>query len=443
MSQSHPRIGRTDQTRARCKVSRLTLLLTGVPSPGYRRTVPAGAIAGARRAFAAHPTIMSIPSFLRIICSLAMVMALLAAPVPSGGVPSASAADSIGSPFSDGLAVRIIQGYNGGTHQGRSRYGLDLVLADGGTSGATVLAPISGAVSWAQGPGASNGCVAIALPDGSHSVVLCHVILDRAYRPGESVARGQQLGTVGAAGSVGNNGAPHVHLELHRGRGANNPVPFSVPDGLPLQGVELPTTGGAGEHGGRTPVVASVPAAGRSATAAPGAGQSAGTVVAQGQAAPRPLVLAPSTTDGARAPRSVQAPGLLRAAIVQGTGSCLNVREKAAADARIVECLPEGAEVPLVAAARGADGSWSQIESKGWAASQFLKRTRAVIAGTDGCLNVRERPTLSAPTVGCLAEGAAVQISDGPMVSDGLDWYRIEPATPLNKGGWVAGKYLD
>jgi hypothetical protein len=121
----------------------------------------------------------------------------------------------------------------------------------------------------------------------------------------------------------------------------------------------------------------------------------------------------------------------------------LNVRERASADARIVECLAEGTEVPLVSAARGADGSWSQIEPKGWAASQFLKRSRAVIAGTAGCLNVRERPTLSAPTVGCLSEGAAVQISDGPMVSDAMDWYRIEPAAPLNKGGWVAGKYLD
>lgn len=367
-----------------------------------------------------------------------MVAVLLAAMTPYG-VPSAKAAESVGNPFSDGQAVRIIQGYNGGSHQGRSRYGLDLVLADGGTSGAPVFAPIGGKVTWAQAPGAGNGCVAISLSDGSYSVALCHVLLDHAYRSGESISRGQQLGTVGEAGRVGNNGAPHVHLEVHRGGGANNPVPFSGPEGLPLAGVELPATGVAGEYAGKTPIVASR-SAGRSASAAVAG---SGAVLAQGQTAARPLIASPASTDGARAPRSLQSPGLVRAAMVQGTGSCLNVRERAALDARIVDCLAEGTEIPLVSAARGADGTWTQVESQGWVASQFLKRSRAVIAGTAACLNVREQPTVSSPTVGCLPEGAAVRLSDGPMVSDGREWYRIEPTPPLNKGGWVAGQYLD
>ncbi len=181
----------------------------------------------------------------------ALAMTLLTAGLPTMSAPAASAAGTIASPFSEGQSVRIIQGYNGGSHRGRSQYGLDLVLADGGTSGATVVSPIEGSVTWAQGPGASNGCIAVTLRDSSYSVMLCHLILERGYRPGEAIARGQQLGTVGPAGSVGNNGAPHVHLELHRGRGANSPVPFSEPDGLPLEGVHLPASGASGEHTGR------------------------------------------------------------------------------------------------------------------------------------------------------------------------------------------------
>ena len=42
-------------------------------------------------------------------------------------------------------AARVIQGYSGGTHQGRSQYALDLVLAGGGTSGAQVVSPVTAA----------------------------------------------------------------------------------------------------------------------------------------------------------------------------------------------------------------------------------------------------------------------------------------------------------
>jgi hypothetical protein len=280
--------------------------------------------------------------------------------------------------------------------------------------------------------------MAITLSDGSYSVALCHVILDRAYRAGESIARGQTLGTVGPAGSVGNNGAPHVHLELHRGRGANSPVPFSTPEGLPLEGVALPATE---NHAGRAPIVASANPAGRAATAAE-TRQGGGELVAQAQTSPR-AIAAPSPNESARATRSAQSaqtPGLVRAAIVQGTGSCLNVREQASAGARIVECLPDGSEVPL---ASGADEGWRQIESKGWAASEYLKRTRGVVARTEGCLKVRERPTIGAPAIGCLADGTAVTIAEGPTPDGDSRWYRIDRAEPLEKGGWVAGQYLD
>ena len=60
---------------------------------------------------------------------------------------------------------------------------------------------------------------------------MCHVQWTHAFRRGEAVARGQALGTVGAAGRLGNNGTPHVHLELHRGGQARDPVPFSAASG--------------------------------------------------------------------------------------------------------------------------------------------------------------------------------------------------------------------
>ena len=42
-----------------------------------------------------------------------------------------------------------------------------------------------------------------------------HVVLNKAYGRGDSVTRGQTIGTVGVDGTVGNNGIAHIHYELH------------------------------------------------------------------------------------------------------------------------------------------------------------------------------------------------------------------------------------
>lgn len=161
-------------------------------------------------------------------------------------------------PFDQGEAVEIVQGYNGGTHQGASIYGLDLVLADGTTSGAPVLAPFDGAVPWAFAPGEQTGCIEIVASDGKYGTMLCHVVLDRPFGHGDKVVRGEQIGTVGAPGMVGNNGLAHVHMELHVGGRSGDIVPFSDSDGgLPLEGLDLPATGASNEHGGEGPIVSS------------------------------------------------------------------------------------------------------------------------------------------------------------------------------------------
>lgn len=205
------------------------------------------------------------------IVGVALLAGNVAAPLASAAVTPVT---SVPLPFDSGESVRILQGYNGGTHQGASVYGLDLVLTSGATSGAPVLSPFAGTVPWAFAPGEKTGCIEILASDGTFGTMLCHVMLDRPFNRGERVVRGQQLGTVGAAGMVGNNGAPHVHMELHGGGRSGNGVPFSTSNGgLPLDDVDLPFTGGSNEHGGDGPLTSTNAAATAPAAVVPNPGR--------------------------------------------------------------------------------------------------------------------------------------------------------------------------
>jgi hypothetical protein len=187
--------------------------------------------------------------------ALTGLVALTAAPAASG-LAAAAETTSVPLPFDTGASVQIVQGYNGGTHQGASVYGLDLVLTNGETSDAPVLAPFDGTVPWAFAPGEKTGCIEILATDRRYGAMLCHVVLDRPFNRGERVARGQQLGAVGAPGMVGNNGLAHVHMELHVGGRSSDIVPFSVSNGgLPLDGMDLPFTGGHNEHAMEGPIL--------------------------------------------------------------------------------------------------------------------------------------------------------------------------------------------
>jgi murein DD-endopeptidase MepM/ murein hydrolase activator NlpD len=201
--------------------------------------------------------------------------------------------------------VRIIQGYTGGTHAGRSQYGLDIVLAGGGTSGAVVVSPVDGSVAWAQPPGSATGCMAVALASSAHSVVLCHVQFERAFRSGERIARGQPLGTVGAAGRLGNNGTPHVHFEIHRGTQGRDPVPFGTPNGLLLEGLDLGTSGARSEHAGRPTIVSSNPGGPPAAAPTSAPAQASAPQPAEPQPAPPSPTAAPPTPRPAPTPASV------------------------------------------------------------------------------------------------------------------------------------------
>ncbi len=313
-----------------------------------------------------------------------MLVTLLAL-VPAGAT---TAAESIAMPFPGGQAVSIIQGYNGGTHQGRSRYGLDLVLADGGTSGAEVVSPIEGSVTYSQSPKVGNGCMGITFQDASYTVMLCHVIFHRTFSKGESISRGQSLGTVGPPGTVGNNGAPHVHLELHRGTRLSDPLPFAGPDGLLLEGVALAASGARNEHGSRDTLMSSNRAGGLVSSTTTRRGE---TTQAMSTTSDQPVVP-------------------LSAASLSALG-------------RTIETTSTGATV----AATPAPAAGTRA---------------AVVSGTDSCLNVRESAKTAAAKLGCLAEGTAVTVSDGPITADGFTWVKIDPTGALKKAGWVVEKYL-
>ncbi|MBI3964874.1 MAG: peptidoglycan DD-metalloendopeptidase family protein [Chloroflexi bacterium] len=345
-------------------------------------------------------------------------------------VPSAYALESVVMPFEAGLPVRIIQGYNGGTHQNRSQLGLDLMLARGSTTGAAVLSPVNGRVVWAYAPGAGNGCITISFTEGSaFSVMMCHVILDRAFARGEVVARGQRLGYVGPGGTVGNNGTPHVHIELHRGQGANNPVPFSPPNGLPLEGVNLPASGSRNEHGGRATIVSTN---GASAPGRPAA------VAAQ------PAAKAPPASDERTAPASASTrgtpakPSRETAGLIRAGGDCLNVREKPSVEAQLVRCVADGTTIAIVDEPTRAEGfRWYRLAGLGWAVADYVRPSTAVVKGTGDCLNVRDLPTVDGRVVKCLPDGTKVTIVGGPTKGDGFNWYQIEGL------GWGVAAFIE
>jgi hypothetical protein len=217
--------------------------------------------------------------------ALTGLLSLTAAPAAQ----TLAAETSVPLPFDTGASVQIVQGYNGGTHQGASVYGLDLVLTNGETSGAPVLAPFDGTIPWAFAPGEKTGCIEILATDRRYGAMLCHVVLDRPFNRGERVARGQQLGAVGAPGMVGNNGLAHVHMELHVGGRSSDIVPFSVANGgLPLDGMDLPFTGATNEHVLEGPILST------NALGEPPAAVAAPAPPSRGGAAPKPGSSAPA-----------------------------------------------------------------------------------------------------------------------------------------------------
>jgi murein DD-endopeptidase MepM/ murein hydrolase activator NlpD len=387
----------------------------------------------------------------RRLCAALLSAAALAFLFSARGGEPVHAAQPLHLPYPGGVVVDIIQGYNGGTHTGVERYSLDLVRSDGKTSGSPVLAPASGTVAFAQLPGQEHGCIGVGMEDsGDLHYMLCHTILGRVYSYGDRIQIGQQLGTVGAPGLVGNNGSAHVHMQLYTlAGGQRTPVPFAAPPGLPLESSPMATDGtynqwacaGAGCHN----LVSRMPPSSTtlfSADIGQGSAELAGPVS--------------STTTLA----------VGAAAIVQGTNDCLRVHVQAGVTAVSVGCAPDGTVVYVSDGPKQADGyTWCFLRTLGWSVADYLRPSgvsgsvsisksgdgapdsaaasssmvvgaTVVVANTGACLRLHRDPALEAPMLSCLTDGTRAVLRDGPQQSDGHTWWR------LDSGGWAVADYL-
>jgi hypothetical protein len=397
-------------------------------------------------------------------------------------------------PYPAGVSVSILQGYNGGTHTGVERYSLDLVRDDGKSSGSPALAPAPGTVVWAYAPGQLSGCIGIQIDGGDGLYeMLCHLILNHVYQNGEHVSGGQVLGSVGAPGTVENNGTSHIHLQLYRVvNGDRTPVPFATPDGLPLEGVSLPAGSSFNQwacNGGSGPGCHIVSLNGAGAGSAP-----------PPAAQPSPTVTSASSSSSGGATISAPRQASIALAIgvpvvVAGTGDCLRVHDQPATSANQVSCLPDGTQAVITDGPQSANSyTWWKLDGLGWVVADYLTATgpgsiapasagqpaptttpapaapaaatasmpaaapataaspspppqlpigvafangaTVAVTGTGDCLRVHDQPALDGNVVDCLPDGTTGTIADGPVQADGYTWWQLQGE------GWVDGEYL-
>ena len=166
-------------------------------------------------------------------------------PPPGGG------GSGIRWPVSGGT-WRIIQGYNGGSHQNRSAsaqyyYSLDIARASGTTAGTSVVSPVNGRVLW-NDPG--SGGIAIDMGNG-YVVAMFHVTFLSSLSSGQQLSQGQYLGTISGPGGPGYAVTPHVDITLWRssdGARTRSSAPFS--GGNSIGGLNLADIGGSQQHTG-------------------------------------------------------------------------------------------------------------------------------------------------------------------------------------------------
>jgi len=174
-------------------------------------------------------------------------------PTSAEPAPEASRAESTGIawPMAGG-EWEVVQGYNNGTHTNRSdfaqyKYSLDWARVDGDTAGQPVFAPVSGTVQWVD---RGSGGMLVDAGNG-YGVAVFHVTLDRDLAGGETVARGQRIGTISGPGGDGFMSMAHVDITVWRLSGrSHESVPFIGPN--TLAGHEFPDAGGANQHMGAT-----------------------------------------------------------------------------------------------------------------------------------------------------------------------------------------------
>ncbi len=160
---------------------------------------------------------MSLKRPIAILGAITWVVSLL---VAAWTAPAVAATGNMPSPVPVGQTWYIYQGYNSGTHPSPSGYALDLTIGPSTTStaGRAVVAPLAGTIHYWQ---AAYGNLCVNTNDG-RSFTLTHI---NPSKTSGSVAPGEVLGTVGAAGTLKNNGVAHLHFQVWSGKGCYNQSP--------------------------------------------------------------------------------------------------------------------------------------------------------------------------------------------------------------------------
>ncbi len=148
-------------------------------------------------------------------------------------------------PFSGG-AWEIIQGYNGGTHQGQYYYAFDLARTDGNTAGQDIYAPVSGTVLWND---PNSGGLAINMGNG-YALAMFHVTFRSDLGRGDWVTQGEYLGYISPPGGAGYQVTPHVDMTLWDISGGGRVAAPYVGQNA-ISGMEFPDVGGWNQYGGR------------------------------------------------------------------------------------------------------------------------------------------------------------------------------------------------
>lgn len=150
---------------------------------------------------------------------------------------------------------RILQGYNGSSHQNNSdlwqyRDSLDLVRNDGDTAGATVYSPINGTIRWLD---PESGGISIDMGNG-YAVAMFHVTFDSSLSAGDTITQGQSFGYISGPGGAGYASTPHLHIAVWQtsdgGNWSRSSVPFE--GSLAISGYSLPNDGSGYVHTGLT-----------------------------------------------------------------------------------------------------------------------------------------------------------------------------------------------
>src|SRR4051812_47655997 len=144
---------------------------------------------------------------------------------------------------------------------------------------------------------------------------------------------------------------------------------------------------------------------------------------------------------------------------VTGTGGVgLDVRSAPLTSTSLVGAVADGTPVQVLEGPIAAGGlSWYRVSApglatSGWADGAYLAASPpapplavgglAEVRGTQGAgLDARSAPLLASAVMGGLPAGTVVQVLEGPVPGDSLEWYRVA-APDLASSGWADGQFL-